>query len=133
MSAGVINSSVLLALGLVVGFASLVVQTFFWPRADKSMFSGTLKALGEVWREFVESITIWDPSNNEYKKVAFVRMSITFVLLLGIAVIVLATYDSVSSFWIYFVLYLGVALLALPIFAHIIYWLFMRSKNARSM
>lgn len=130
MSATVVNSSILLALSIVVGFASLAVQTLFWPKAAGSgFFSGTMKALGEIWKEVVESITIWDPSNNDFKATTFSRMSVTFVLMIGLVVVVLATYDSVSSFWVYFVLYLGVAVLAVPIIGHIIYYFFFRKDN----
>lgn len=133
MSAGVINSSILLSVGFVVGIMSLVVQTLFWPRADKSTVSGTISAIGEIWKEIVESITIWNPSNPEYKSSSFVRMSVTLVLMLGLVGIILATYDSVNSFWIYFVLYVGVAMLAFPIVGHMISWLFRRYSSNKQM
>ena len=126
MSAGVVNSSILLGLSIAIGLVSLVVQVFFWPRGNVGVFNGAMKALSEVWREIVESLTIWNPSNPEYKNVTFVRMSVTFVLLLGIVAIVLATYDSVTSFWIYFILYLGVGLLAVPIIGHVVSYIFRR-------
>jgi hypothetical protein len=130
MSATVVNSSILLALTIVVGFASLAVQTLFWPKAAGSgMIGGTIKALGEIWKEIIESITIWDPSNMDFKPTTFARMSVTFVLMAGLLVVVLATYDSVSSFWVYFVLYLGVAILAVPILGHLIYYFFFRKER----
>lgn len=132
MSAGVINSSILLGLGIAVGLVSLAIQTFFWLPKDASIFSGMMKVFGDIWKEIVESITIWDSRNPEFRSISFTRMSVTFVLMLGLVALVLATYDSVSSFWIFFILYLGVGMLALPILGHLVSAIF-RKKTAPSM
>lgn len=132
MSGGIVNSSILLGLGIVVGLASLVVQTFFWDRSDRSLISGTFSALKSIWMEFVECLTVWMPKGRSgYNNIVFARLAVTFALMAGIIVVVLATYDSVNSFWVFFVLYVGIALLALPIILHILAYLFemMRKRN----
>ena len=130
MSAGVINSSILLGLSVVVGFASLLIQTFFWPRDDINS-KGSMGVIGELFHDILSTIRVWNPVNREFKSVTFTRMSITFVLMIGLVVVVLATYDSVSSFWIYFVLYLGIGILLVPVLGHILSYIF-RSMSRQS-
>lgn len=132
MSGSAINSSILLGLGLIVGFSSLAAQTYFWDRRDKGLFSGTLSALKEIFKQVFESLTVWRPNGMNYNSLMFTRISVTAVLMAGLIVVILATYDSVSSFWIYFVLYLGVALLAFPIVMHIVAYLWSRMSKKDS-
>ncbi len=113
----------------------MIVQTFFWGAPYKNIpgmgiFSGAIRALREIWKEIIYTITIWDEGSGKIRTVMFVRMAVTFVLLLGIIAIVLATYDSVSSFWVYFMLYLGIALLLVPVIGQIINYIFSGRNKA---
>lgn len=139
MSANVINSTILLGLGIGVGLFSLIVQTFVWGMRYQSMpnmnvFSRTMRSFREIWSEITNTVTVWNIESGASRHVMFVRMAVTFVLFLGIIAIVLATYDSVSSFWVYFILYLGIALLLVPVVGQLIHYIFQgRGKQTAVM
>lgn len=124
MSATVINSTVLLLLTLGFGTFSILAQTFFWRRSVAidgvpSVWGLIKQMLGMIKDQFM----VWSPRDgnvSEYNHISFTRLSVTVVLMLGLTVLVLATYDSVSSFWVYAILYIGAILLLIPILAKVV-------------
>jgi len=115
MSGVNINSILLVAFGLVAGGASLVAQTFYWQNDAQGLFSKGWESIKEIFRRILNTLMVWDTANAEYNNYTFVRMSVTFGILVCFFLVVFATFDQVNSFWIYFILYVLLALVLFPV------------------
>lgn len=131
MSGGVINSSILLVLAIVAGVVSLAIESFAW--RGQGGISGIISGLKSIFGGVFKTFTVWDRSKPDFKIVSFTRLAVTFTLMIGLIVVILTTYDSVESFWVFFVLYLGVVLLLVPVAGHFLYMLYiMISSRSQS-
>lgn len=117
-----VNSIVLLVLGAVAGVGSLGTQILFWQHSDNNyandngFFSKIFSAIGEILHKIWLGISSWSYGYNreDYNRQSFVRMIATMVILLCFFLLVLATFDQVSSFWVYFTLYMLLILVVAP-------------------
>jgi hypothetical protein len=117
-----VNSIVLLFLGAVAGIGSLGTQILFWQHSDadtknnKGFFSKIFSAIGDVFKRIWHAVSSWSYGYNrdDYNQQSFVRMIATMTILLCFFLLVLATFDQVSSFWVYFTLYVLLIFVVAP-------------------
>lgn len=117
-----VNSIVLLFLGAVAGIGSLGTQILFWQHTDdynksnSGFFSKIFSAIGDVFNKIWLAMSSWSYGYNreDYNRQSFVRMIATMTILLCFFLLVLATFDQVSSFWVYFTLYILLIFVVAP-------------------
>jgi len=112
------NSSILVGGVCVFGLSSIFTQICLWNNGNGTVMS----SIKDIMSKSYEHLMTWNMRDSpNYNTVAFMRLSITAVVSVALLAIILSSYDSVDSFWLFATIWAVILItIAIPLLTLII-------------